>query len=179
MKRLLMTAFFLVPLAFGQTNDCPDQPVLPTDDLDMSKVVINPVTNEPLVFCRKYCWAGHVLRLEITACDPDEGDPNSPPQNLRLWRVVDSVRRLYVLPGQFDEQRFFLFTLKHQRLYVALSTISGRVLARWHRHDPISCLALCQSQAQGLRPDRTTRADHRAFSHSIGALIFCARHLLY
>ena len=110
---ILMTAYFLSPLVIAQ---CPDQEVLPTDGLDMSKVAINPVTGEPLVFCRKAVWAGHVVQLEVTVCDPDEHDPNSPPQELRLWHVVDdldvdiplvdgvgTLTRSYPTPGTYYE----------------------------------------------------------------------------
>jgi len=86
---MIATAFFL--LVAGGVDDCPEQANLPTDGLDMSKVAINPVTGQPLVFCRKQVWAGHVVQLTVTVCDPDEGDPNSPPQELRLWHIVGDL----------------------------------------------------------------------------------------
>jgi len=108
-KRIVLTllaALLLASLTLAQES-CPVQPVLPTAGLDMSKVAINPVTGEPFVFLRLAGTLGFPIVITGRACDPDVGDPNAPPQQIRVWREPGDV----TLP--VDAEGYFTFTVSY------------------------------------------------------------------
>ena len=105
---MLKTLCILILLA---VSVCPEQQFLPTAGLDMTKVAVDPVTGQPLVFLRLTGSVGKPIVISGRACDPDLGDPNAVPQTLRMWRepsMVDvpldpngvySVEVIYSTPG--------------------------------------------------------------------------------
>ena len=102
-----MVRMTLQILLLGLMTVCPEQQFLPTDGLDMSKVVIDPTSGQPLVFQRISGFANQPITIRGWVCDPDVGDPNAPPQQIRVWREPGDV----TLP--IDAEGYFTFTVSY------------------------------------------------------------------
>ncbi len=97
-------AKFTLTLMLIMLTVCPEQQFLSTDGLDMSQVAVDPVSGQPLVFHRVSGFVNQPIILQGRACDPDIGDPNAAPQQIRVWREPGNVTVPVDTEGYFNVQ---------------------------------------------------------------------------
>jgi hypothetical protein len=90
-----------------------EQVYVPATGLDMSRIAIDPVTNEPALLLKLQRYAGQpvtivgVLRDEDN--EPNAAEPNYPPQSLSIWRDTPSGR----IDLPFDAAGAYQFTVTY------------------------------------------------------------------